>query len=267
MGSETTYENLEAFVNNVRANGRYSFSWQEVRQNFSISDKALNQSLFRLKKKNKIARIRKGFYAIIVPEYSKEGMIPPPLFMDDLMKSLGKSYYVGLFSAAALHGAAHQQPMEYYVITQKPALRNIRTNKLKINFFVKKKWPEQAIVQKKTDAGYMQVSSPELTAIDLLAYGDFGINRVLNVLEELSELMKPSDLFKIANNNVQTSTIQRLGYLIDKITGNKKLSESLKRVLKSRKIHPVPLLKNASNKGSLDTDWNVIINTDIYSDK
>src|SRR3546814_1865195 len=79
------------------------------------------------------------------------------------MKSLNKRYYIGLFSAAALHGAAHQQPMEYYVLTEKPALRDIKNEKLSINFYVKKDWSEDDIVQKKTDAGYINVSSPELT--------------------------------------------------------------------------------------------------------
>lgn len=53
------------------------------------------------------------------------------------MNSLNKKYYVGMLSAAALYGAAHQQPMEFFVITKKPALRNIKNKKLKINFYVK----------------------------------------------------------------------------------------------------------------------------------
>ena len=48
----------------------------------------LRQILYRLKKKNEIVQIRQGFYAIIPPEYSKQGIIPPYLYIDDLMKSL-----------------------------------------------------------------------------------------------------------------------------------------------------------------------------------
>ena len=51
---------------------------------------------------------------------------------------LGKPYYVGLLSAAALHGAAHQQPMTDYIVTQTPAPRNISNKRLKIAFFAKK---------------------------------------------------------------------------------------------------------------------------------
>ncbi len=266
MKDSAQYNTLEEFVNETRSHGRYSFSLDELKLSFELSDKAINQALFRLKDKGKIAMVRKGFYAIITPEYSKTGMLPPYLFIDDLMKSLGKAYYVGLFSAAALYGAAHQQPMEYYVITEKPALRNIKNRKLIINFFVKKDWSEADIVQKKTDAGYMNVSNPELTALDLITYGNFGINRVFTVLEELVEEMKPYELTRTSRNYLQTTTIQRLGYMVDKEIGNEKLAMALKKALKDRKKYPIPLLKNTINRGILNSDWKIIKNTELESD-
>jgi predicted transcriptional regulator of viral defense system len=266
MNNEAQYRTLEELVNEIRAKGRYSFSWEEAKRGMDLSDKALNQSLFRLKSKNRISPVRKGFFAIITPEYSKQGMMSANLFIDDLMQSLGKKYYVGMFSAAALYGAAHQQPMEYYVITEKPALRNIKSQKLIINFYVKQDWPEADVLQKKTDVGYINVSTPEFTALDLLTYGKFGINRVLTILEELVEEMKPSDLTKTARNYPTTSSIQRLGYLIDKKIGNEKLANALKKVIKDRKIHPIPLLKNTQNRGDMDNDWKISINTKLESD-
>lgn len=266
MNNFSQYSTLEDLVNEIRATGKYSFSLLEAKKEFKISEKALNQALFRLKNKNKISPIRKGFYAIITPEYSKQGMLPPHLFIDDLMQSLEKKYYVGMFSAAALYGAAHQQPMEYYVITEKPALRNIKTPKLSINFFIKQDWPESGVIQKKTDAGYINVSTPELTALDLLTYGNFGINRVLTILEELVEEMKSSDLAKTARIYSPTSSIQRLGYLIDKVIGNEKLALALRKIVNDRKTYPTPLLKSANIKGSLDSDWNIYKNTELESD-
>lgn len=257
---------LEEFVNETRAKGRYSFTLEEAQKILGVSGNSLNQSLFRLKKKGRISQIRRGFFAIITPEYSKQGILPSHLFIDDLMTTLKKKYYVGLFSAAALHGAAHQQPMEYYVITEKPALRNINSQKLIINFFVKEKWPETNIIQKKTDAGYINVSSPELTALDLLTYGNFGINRILAVIEELTEEMKSPGLTGIAREYPVTSSIQRLGYLVDKKLGNEKLASAIKRALKDRKIQTVLLLKNNQNKGITDKDWKVNVNTILESE-
>ncbi|MFC0877383.1 type IV toxin-antitoxin system AbiEi family antitoxin [Saccharicrinis sp. FJH2] len=266
MHESVVFSSLEELVNEIRANGRYAFSVEEVKKGLHLNDKALYQSLFRLKNKNRIARIRRGFFAIITPEYSRQGMLPPNLFIDDLMSYIGKEYYVALFSAAALYGAAHHQPMEYYVITEKPALRNIKNSRLVINFYVKEGWQEDEVIQKKTDAGYLNVSTPELTALDLLTYGNFGINRILTILEELTEEMKPSELAKTANSYPITSSVQRLGYLIDNQIGNDKLSSALKKVLKDRKIQKVRLLKNGSSKGRTDSVWKVNVNTEVEGD-
>jgi hypothetical protein len=65
------------------------------------------------------------------------------------MKWLGKPYYIGLLSAAALHGSSHQQPMESLIITRPPALRKISTGKITINFHVKNYWNESDIFQQK----------------------------------------------------------------------------------------------------------------------
>jgi predicted transcriptional regulator of viral defense system len=228
------YNYLDKYLTEIRSQGRYSFTVEEIKANFNLSCPAIRQNLFRLKSKKEIALIRQGFYVIIPPEYSKQGMLPPYLFIDDLMKSLDKPYYVGLLSAAALHGAAHQQPMGYTVIAQSPAPRNI--DKLKIVFFAKQNFLQDGIIQKKTPAGYINVSSPELTALDFFDYiHKFGLNRITTILQELTEEMKPSMLAKIAKNFPNTTAIQRLGYILEKEIGAEKLSEKLHNILIDRK--------------------------------
>src|SRR3546814_4715937 len=98
---------IEEYVNNTRAKGMYSFSWGKLKGNFDLSDKALYQALFRLSAKGKIALVRRGFYAIITPEYSRYGMLPPHLFIDDLMKSLNKRYYIGLDRKSTRLNSSH----------------------------------------------------------------------------------------------------------------------------------------------------------------
>lgn len=260
------FKNIEDFIQSLRTYGCYSFSWEELTQNFTHSKKALRQSLYRLKTKGKIAMIRSGFYAIIPSEYSKQGMIPPGLFIDDFMKVLKKRYYVGLFTAAGLHGASHQATMEYYVVIEKPTLRNIKKDKLSINFYVKKGWSNNDVMQRKTDAGYIYISLPELTALDLLSYGNFGISRIYTVIEELSEEMKVNNLKRVAENFGQTSSIQRLGYLLDRLLHSSKLAKVLETELLKRKTHLVPLVKGSKEKGNIDSKWKVIQSTTIESD-
>lgn len=259
--------NWEQFFIEMQSKGRYAFTFEELKNYFNLSNDTLLKGLHRYKKKKQVAQIRKGFYAIIPPEYSRQQMLPPQLFIDDLMKSLNKPYYVALLSAAALYGAAHQQPMEYFVIAQTPAPRNIKSKKLKITFTSKVRWDNDALVQKNTNTGYINVSSPELTALDLLLYvNKIGLNRVVTILEELVQSMKYSLLLKTAKKFSETPAIQRLGYMLDRHLKEEKLSEALLKVINERTSSPIPLSIQKTKLGELDEKWNVIINTQIESD-
>jgi predicted transcriptional regulator of viral defense system len=268
MGSEhKAYNYIEDYLNKIRAKGGFLFTYQELMNAFSISPEALNQNLYRLKTRKYISQVKKGFYVILLPEYATQGVLPANLFIDDLMRSLNKKYYIGLLSAAAIHGASHQQPLEYFVVTTQPAIRKINTGRLAINFCVKKDWLPQAIFKKKTESGYINVSSPELTALDLFFYSKIiSVNRALTLLQELQEEMKPSALGNIAHVFHQTSAIQRLGYLLEVQLGNEKLARSLFKVLENRNCYYVPLSAAGCKKGPTDRKWKIIINTNMESD-
>ena len=263
--NKTTYNQLDIYLKEVRSQGRYAFTLDELKNVFQMQYPAIKQRIRRLKLKNEIAVIRQGFYVIVPAEYSKQGVLPPYLFIDDLMKSLNKPYYVGLLSAAALYGAAHQQPMGYTVITQGPAPRNI--DKLNILFFPKQIFLQEGIIQQKTAAGYINVSSPERTALDIFDYiHKLGINRITTILQELAEAMKPTALAKIANQFQNTAAIQRLGYILDNEAGIGKLSDALYKILIERQFFVIPLSPQKEKKGEIDSKWKIIKNMEIESD-
>lgn len=111
------------------------------------------------------------------------------------MKFVQQPYYVGLPSAAAIHGAAHQQPQEFHVVIPQ-ALRSIKVGSLQIRFFKKASMKSSATEEVKTQTGYIKVSNLAVTAIDLVAYASRvgGLDRVLTVLKELSEKITPDML-------------------------------------------------------------------------
>jgi len=263
------YGYLEDFINELRSNGRYAFSLPEVRGRFEQSDEAIKKALQRLKKKKEIALIRNEFYVVITPEYRSKGILPPSLFVADLMKFLGKDYYVGLLNAATYYGAAHQQPQTFSVITMKPSLRNINNDNLKVNFYIKKEWDKGDIVQKKVDTGYINVSSPELTALDLVYYFDQtgGLNRVATVLEELCESIDPNKMLSLAKRYSPITAVQRLGFLLEEILNIPDLSEPIKDYLKTVNYFPV-LLRPQKEKPEMITgnDWKVVQNIEIEID-
>ena len=81
---------------------------------------------------------RHGFYVIVSPEYGFKGVVPPTEYIDQLMKYLGREYYVGLLNAAAFQGAAYQQPQIFSVIVNTDNLRGKVKKGVKINFIAKK---------------------------------------------------------------------------------------------------------------------------------
>lgn len=262
-----TYNYLEEYIDSVRAKGRYAFTLEELKDKLEVTDKAILQNLYRLKTKNKIVQIRKGFYTILPAEYARYGVIPSNMYLDDMMLSLHKNYYLGLISAAAIHGASHQQSMETFVITEKPALRDIKNKKLKLNFLVKNEWNKEDIQKVKTEAGYINVSSPELTALDLLYYVDkLGMNRVITILKELVEVIKPNTLAKTAKNYSQIAAVQRLGYLLEYELQNEKLSQAIYTTIADKKGTNIPLMPGKNKKGNTNTKWRIINNIKIESD-
>ena len=255
---------INEYLDSVISEGRYAFSLEELKENFDLSEKAILQKLHRIKAKRKVVQLRKGFYLIITPQYSNLGTLPVVLYIDDLMKHLSRNYYLGLFSAAALHGAAHQQPMESQIIIQKPPIRQIKNKKHSLVFFIKSDWKEDWLVQKKTESGYVNISSPELTTFDLISYHKRigGLNRIIPVIEELCESVNISKMKKVSKE-YSIPVVQRLGYIYE-ILDEKDLSEILYDALKNKRTFKIPLsLSHKNREGELNKRWNLIINTDL----
>jgi predicted transcriptional regulator of viral defense system len=260
-------ESVDDYIFSVRSQGNYTFTLEDVRKKVPGSNDAISLALNRAVRKNKIVSIRKGFYVIIPPEYSNKGIIPVTYFIDELMKWLARSYYLGLYSAAALLGAAHQQPMESYVITHKPPLRSIRNDRLLLNFLVKTVWDDQDIRQIKTDMGYIRISSPELTALDLVYYQHKGgINRALVIIEELTEHIKPKILLEAAKRYPFTAAVQRIGFLFDKELSFNELSKPLESYIFQNQPVYTRLSTRHPKKGNYNSKWKIVKNIPLESE-
>jgi len=269
MANKLSYNYLEDYTDRLRINGRYSFTLEEVRNSFNTAEEALKKALNRMTNKGKITPLRKGFYLILPPEYSVHKVLPPTMFIDQMMNFIGKPYYVGLLNAASFHGASHQAPQEFFVLTEKPPLRSIKKDQLKLNFIIKANIKEGFLEKRKTETGYIKVSCPELTAVDLLIYEKRigGINRCFTILHELQEVMKPSVLKKVIAKDVPIPILQRLGYLLDLINPDGKLSRLIFETLNESNFRLTPLKTSKSLAGfTINTKWKIIENTIPESD-
>lgn len=264
---------LKDWIEELQSKGKLAFSLRQAHEAFpELSEDAVKLSLNRLSKKDKIVSIYKGYYLIIPPQYFSKGILPPALYIDGLMQFLQRPYYVGLLSAAAYHGAAHQQPQEFFVVTSLPALRATERKGIRVNYISKNSINEALIESRKTERGYLKISSPVLTATDLLQFEKRigGLNRAATVLNELAEVLKPEMFTSTLFSEVSTYSIQRLGYMLEYKIGQKDLAEALFTKAKEAKLSffRVPLKADLPDKGfSSDDKWKVIVNTEIEIDE
>lgn len=259
------------WVESLASKGRHSFSLNEVRNTFANdTEAAMKLKLTRLAGKGKIISIHKGYYLIITPQYASRGVLPPSLFIDGLMKFLKRRYYVSLLNAAAFHGAAHQQPQEYFVVTNFPVLRPTGKKGIKINYISKKEIPEPYLEKRKTETGFINISNPALTAIDLVQFDKRvgGLDRVATVLNELTEAIKPEQITESFLQTMPVTAIQRLGFLLDVIL-KQDIGKHLYEVSQKAGLDffRIPLKTAAAKKGfPADERWKVIVNTEIEID-
>ena len=267
---EKIYNYLENHLLEIQAKGKLFFLLQDLRKVFpDYSVNALQMNLKRLSKKNKVRFLMKGFYLIIPPEYFFRKILPPELFIDPLFKYLERPYYLGLLSASALHGASHQQAMETYLFITKPPIRSTNVEGLKINYLVRSTIPQVGVVKRKTETGYINISSPELTAVDLIQFQHRvgGLNRVATLLYELSEEMSAEKLKEVLKNNFSLSVLQRLGYILDCVLHKEDLSLVIKDFLLDKKIFRIPLKSDLKKEGfPVHPVWKIIENYKIETD-
>jgi predicted transcriptional regulator of viral defense system len=264
---------LGDWVDHLLSKGQIAFSLSQAQVAFrDLSEDALNMALSRLSKKSKILSIFKGYYLIITPTYASRGILPASLYIDGLMAFLNRDYYTGLLSAAAFHGAAHQQPQEFFVITTLPPLRPTERKGTRVNYISKTSINEKLIERRKTESGYLKISNPALTATDLVQFEKKigGLNRVATVLNELAEVLKPEMFTTTLFDEVSQYSIQRLGYILEYKVDQKGLADAL--YLKTREANlsffRVPLKAGVSSQGfSSDQRWKVIDNIDIEIDE
>ena len=264
---------VKDWIDDLQRQGRITFSLKEVYEQFSSHNQAtLKIALSRLVSKNKISSVWQGFYVIIPIEYSSKGIVPPVLYIDDMMKYLERPYYISLLSAAVFYGAAHQRPQEFSVVNTSGSLRVSIKKGVKINFISKKDIPSELVVKKKTKTGYVNVSSPELTAADLVQNEKEigGLNRVATVLDELYNELNFNQLPKLFFERIPAPVIQRLGYLLDVALGYTDKGDELLYKMKEFgcSMRTTPLKNRKATVDCItDRKWKIIINEHIEIDE
>lgn len=260
------------WIEGLAPSGRYTFSKEDVRKAFpAMSAPTVDTALHRAVAKGRVFSPCRGFYVVVPEEYRLWKAVPQEVYLDRMMQYLQRKYYVSLLSAAERHGAAHQAPMGFQVMVEPPVLRDKEREGYAIRYAERREIPMTYVQRLEVPAGWLNISGPELTAVDLVAYQEHigGLTRAATVLEELSMKLDftklDADFLKVASAPV----FQRLGYLLDRVLEEESIADGLLALMKSggMKMKAVPLrLGVPADDAEVDRKWKVVVNQEIEID-
>ena len=113
------------WINEKPLRGDYTFSHNEIVTAFpDMNAGSIARALTREVRKGRVFSPLRGFYVIVPDEYMLRGAVPQSFYIDDMMRHLGRKYYVSLLSAASYHGVSHQAPLRFSVMVEPPTMRD-----------------------------------------------------------------------------------------------------------------------------------------------
>ncbi|MDA8117869.1 MAG: type IV toxin-antitoxin system AbiEi family antitoxin [Actinomycetota bacterium] len=216
-----------------------------------------------------------GLYVPIPSEFSSWGVVPAMDFIDQLMGFLGRSYYVGLLSAAELHGAAHQRPQVFQVMVDR-SLADRDIERVRLRFHERAHLDDVPVVLRNSRTASVRVSSPEATVFDLAERPkDSGsLDNVATIYGELVEESKldAAKLVEVASL-YPLAVVRRVGWLLDSVSSYadaSALSEPLHDFVVANSVkerRAVDLLAaGGPRRGEADARWGLVINAEVEPD-
>ena len=262
---------IEEWIQNREQRGHVTFSVNELQETFAErSQKGLSTELRRLTMRGRIVSVFRGFYVIIPVQYRLKGVVPPSYYVDELMRFVGKPYYVCLLSAAAMHGAAHQRSMQYQIMTLVPRIKKNSSKNPLLNWCYRTDIPESLLVTKNAEMGVLRFSNPELTAVDLIQFANHigGYQRAATVLAELVETIDIRKM-EVVLPYAKIADMQRLGYIMEFVLEETEMADQLFELVKQHfpRRHTYCMSNaHAPSEQSQPNRWYINMNIDIEID-
>ena len=261
---------VSTFIREREIRGQVTFNLDEVKKATGLSARSVVMELQRQVARGRITIPYRGFYVVVPPQYALKGIVPPTYYIHELMKAVGKPYYVCLLSAAAFHGAAHQRAMQTQVMTVAPRIKPSGMNK-QLDWNYRQQIPPELLLSRNTEMGIVLYSNAELTAVDLVQFAGHvgGFQRAATVLSELADAMDMSRMEQVFPYTT-SATLQRLGYLLEFVLEEKEKADELFGLLKAACPNMKKVLLSNSvpvNNDAESNRWHVNGNIEIEIDE
>lgn len=205
---------------------------------------------------------RPSCFLVVPPEHRMRGAPPVSYWLADYCRLRGMPYYVGLLSAAALHGSAQQAVQLTQVMTTSQS-RALDAGSVHVEFHVKQQMTDTPLTPIKGLAAPLAVSSPEATALDLLAFQHCvgGVARAADVVAGLLPVMTVEG-WRCALLVAPVPVRQRTGYVLTAL-GAHRFARLVQESLPSG-LRPVMLQSATPSRGNGERlPWRVVDNVEL----
>ncbi len=258
---------VDDWVNSQQSLGRYTFLREQAIAESGPTPEAVKKALQRLARRGRVLKVKNYFYVIVPLEYQSAKAPPVSWFVHDLMAAMELPYYVGLLTAAALHGAAHHQPQEFQVITDR-SVRLVTVGRTRIRFFASKFVACAATTEVKTPTGKMRLSTAETTAVDLVRFARAAghLGNVATVLAELAPTLDAKRLLAAVRAVGDVPNARRLGYLLDRVRAVG-VTGPMHAWVEHQSTRTVALQSSRSTANAVENRrWRVLVNQSLETD-
>lgn len=251
----------------------------------------LSEKLMELEQEGVLVSPCQFFYVVVAPEYRERGNVPPLLYVDRMMQFAGREYYVALMSAANIYRSkilpdsdgeavgeggcgrsvgeeigSGDEDFSVMVIGERMTLG--RRKKRPVKFYARQNDVSAEIRRVETAFGPVNVSSPLLTALDLVQKESEagGLARVAEALTFLADKIEFGADKSAILQEFPTATIQRLGYILDAVQAHSRASELYRLCADSgMTFRPTPLRASSATGIGFETDphWMVVVNAEV----
>jgi hypothetical protein len=232
---------------------------------------SLGMALQRLLKRRRIVAVtrRPSGYLIVPPEHAAVGAPPFTWWLDDCIKPIDSSYYVGLLSAAGHWGAASadRQDLQVVLSLAHPALT---PGSIRVRFTAKHNADATPTVTVRDGMTPWRVSTRAATLLDLLRHQPAagGLESVVRIVKEFARAIEDTDLREALDALAQVSTAQRLGFLLDRLQFShlaRLVWEWLGPAVRERALQPLEPGASAARPADSDRRWRISFDPDRMS--
>jgi predicted transcriptional regulator of viral defense system len=246
-----------------QARGKLVGALDELARDAGLSRLAARRQFERLVPKAVRLPGRPSLLLTVPPEDRPRGAPPVAAWLHDYMSRRAAHYYVGLLSAAALHGSSNQVPLATQVVAPHP-LQAFELGRVRVEFIAKRHADRALLAVLPGLSAPMNVSTPAATVLDLVAFNRRvgGMARVLEITAGLKPKLTPHDLREALQGEVSAPVMQRTGHLLE-LLECPLLASVVERALPSTRAW-VPLQTGALAHAARRIDrWRVLDNVGL----